>query len=105
MRFARRATLDGRAEPAWRTPGSLKEWSEFNHEVIGKLVALCLDRGAGFAQLSLEDYRAAHPVFAEDVYSLLDVRRSLESRRTVGAPSFSNVAAQLKAWQEKLHAE
>ena len=75
------------------------------HEVIGKLVALCLGRGAGFAQLTLEDYRAAHPVFAEDVYALLDVRRSLESRRTVGAPSFSNVAGQLKAWQEKLHAQ
>ena len=75
------------------------------HEVIGKLVALCLDKGTGFAQLSLDDYRAAHPVFTEEVYSLLDVRRSLESRRTVGAPSFSQVAAQLKAWQEKLHAE
>ncbi len=75
------------------------------HEVIGKLVALCLDRGVGFMQLSLTDYQTAHPVFAEDVYALLDVRRSLESRRTVGSPSFANVAVQLKAWQEKLHAE
>ncbi len=75
------------------------------HEVIGKLVALCLDRRTGFAQLSLEDYRSAHPAFANDVYALLDARRSLESRTSVGAPSFINVAAQLKAWQEKLHAE
>ena len=44
----------------------------------GKLVALCPRPGCtGFAQLSLEDYRAANPVFSEDVYGLLDVRRSL----------------------------
>ena len=75
------------------------------HEVIGKLVALCLERKTGFAQLALEDYRALSPAFGEDVFAVLDVRRSLESRRTVGAPSFSNVAAQLKEWQETLHAE
>ena len=69
------------------------------HEVIGKLVALTLDRKVGFAQLSLEDYRAASPAFGEDVYAVLDVRRSLESRRTPGAPSFDNVRARLEHWQ------
>jgi argininosuccinate lyase len=75
------------------------------HEIIGKLVALCLDRQAGFAQLSLEDYRTASPTFDEDVYSLLDVRRSLASRTTTGSPSFENVAARLSAWREILHAD
>jgi argininosuccinate lyase len=75
------------------------------HEVIGKLVALCLERRAGFAELSLEDYRALSSAFGEDVFAVLDVRRSLESRRGVGAPSFSNVAGRLKEWQEVLHAK
>ncbi len=74
------------------------------HEVIGKLVALCLERAVGFPALSLDDYRQANPAFGEDVYAVLDVRCSLESRRGVGAPSFSNVAARLKEWQEVLHA-
>lgn len=74
------------------------------HEVIGKLVARCLERGVAFPALSLDDYRAASPAFAEDVFAVLDVRRSLEGRRGVGAPSFSNVAAQLKKWQEILDA-
>ena len=35
------------------------------HEVIGKLVALCLERRSQASrELSLDDYRAAHPVFA-----------------------------------------
>ena len=72
------------------------------HEVIGKLVALTLERKVGFAQLPLEDYRAASPAFGDDVYAVLDARRSLESRRGIGAPSFGNVAAQLARWQGEL---
>ena len=75
------------------------------HEIIGKLVSICLDRRAGFADLSLETYRAASPVFDDDVYALLDVRRSLASRTTVGSPSFKNVAGRLQAWQKSLDAQ
>lgn len=74
------------------------------HEVIGKLVALCLERGTAFPALTLEDYRRASPAFDEGVFAVLDLRRSLESRRGVGAPSFSNVAGQLKRWQGLLDA-
>ncbi len=70
------------------------------HEVIGKLVALCLERKVGFAELSMDDYRAASPAFGEDVYAVLDVRRSLESRQATGAPSFANVAARLAEWRD-----
>ena len=69
------------------------------HEIIGKLVALSLERKVGFAQLPMEDYRAASEAFGEDVYAVLDVRRSLESRRGIGAPSFANVAGRLAEWQ------
>jgi argininosuccinate lyase len=74
------------------------------HEIIGKLVALCLGRGCAFGELPLADYQAASPAFAEDVYGLLDVRRSLTSRQGIGAPSFANVAARLAAWREILDA-
>jgi argininosuccinate lyase len=74
------------------------------HEIIGKLVALCLDRGCSFGDLPLADYQAASPAFDGDVYGLLDVRRSLTSRQGIGAPSFANVAARLAAWREILDA-
>ena len=72
------------------------------HEVIGKLVALTLERKVGFAELSLEDYRAASAAFGEDVYAVLDVRRSLASRQGIGAPSFDNVRARLAHWRAAL---
>ena len=72
------------------------------HEVIGKLVALCLERRVGFADLSMNDYRTASAAIGDDVYGVLDVRRSLESRRATGAPSFENVAARLAEWKSVL---
>ncbi len=72
------------------------------HEVIGKLVALCAERRVGLPQLSLDDYRAASSAFSEDVFAVLDVRRSLESRRNPGGPSPANVATQIARWQESL---
>ena len=74
------------------------------HEVIGRLVALTLARNVGFAQLTLADYHAASPAFGDDVYAVLDVRRSLETRTGIGAPSFENVAGQLARWREELGA-
>ena len=72
------------------------------HEIIGRLVALCAERGVGLPQLSLEDYRAASPAFDEDVFAVLDVRRSLASRRNPGGPAPANVAAQIARWQTSL---
>ena len=59
-------------------------------------------KNGGFAELSMDDYREASPAFGDDVYAVLDVRRSLESRQTPGAPSFANVAARLAHWQSVL---
>ena len=72
------------------------------HEIVGRLVAVSLERKVGFAQLPLADYRAASEAFGEDVFAVLDVRRSLESRQGIGAPSFANVAGRLAEWRNTL---
>ena len=61
-----------------------------------------MERRVGFAELSMDDYRAASPAFGEDVYAKLDVRRSLESRRGPGMPSPDNVAERLAHWRSVL---
>ncbi len=74
------------------------------HEVIGKSVALCVKRGATFRELSLEDFQKLSPAFDADVFGLLDVRKSIDSRQAIGAPSTRNVNAQLRRWNELLGA-
>jgi argininosuccinate lyase len=72
------------------------------HEVIGKTVALCLERKCGFADLKITDFQMLSPAFEPDVFEVLDVRKSIDARTAIGAPSSANVAAQLKKWQELL---
>jgi len=72
------------------------------HEIIGKSVALGLEKGAGLRGLSLDDYRALSALFEADLFERLDAAKSLAARTNIGAPSPVNVKAQLKKWQETL---
>ena len=65
------------------------------HDVVGGLVRLAEGRGAELADLSLEDYRAAHPVFGRDLYDWLDVARAVNRRDLVGGPAQERIAAEI----------
>ena len=69
------------------------------HEVVGKLVAHCIETGRSFPQLDLAAFQAYSPLFKADVFEALKLRPALDARRAVGAPSPANVRAQLERWQ------
>ena len=72
------------------------------HEIIGKLVAHCVEQGVGFPAIPLETYRQFSAVFGADVFEVLDLQRALEARQAIGAPSRANVRGQLERWQKTL---
>ncbi len=74
------------------------------HEVIGRLVAHCLDTGRSFPDLSVEEYRQFSEKFGADVFEIFDVGRALESRTAVGAPSPGNLERELQRWEKEIHA-
>ena len=69
------------------------------HEVIGKAVALCAERGCELPGLSLADYQSLSKAFEADVFEMLRVEKSMAARQAVGAPSPQNVAGQLARWR------
>jgi len=69
------------------------------HEVIGRAVARCGALECSLRELSLTEYQALSPAFGADVHDMLEVRRSMEARQAVGAPSPANVAAELGRWK------
>ena len=69
------------------------------HEVIGRLVAHCLQTGRKFPELDLGAYQSFSPLFGPDIFDVLDVRRALDARQAQGAPSLPNVRAQLERWR------
>ena len=42
------------------------------HEVVGHLVLLCEQRGCNLDDLSFDDFKAASPLFEEDIVKALD---------------------------------
>lgn len=65
------------------------------HEVVGHLVLLCEHRGCNLDDLSLEDFKAASPLFEEDITSALDLESIVKARTTEGGTGNSVVRQQL----------
>ena len=74
------------------------------HEAVGALVARCEREGRTFADLSLEEYRAAHPAFDADVLAI-DLAASLAARDVPGGTAPRAVAQARTAARARLAAE
>src|SRR5690606_38894513 len=42
------------------------------HEIVGMLVLTCVKQGCYLVDLPLDEYKKAHPLFEEDIYTVLD---------------------------------
>lgn len=65
------------------------------HEVVGHLVLLCEQRGCNLDDLSLGDFKAASPLFEEDITSALNLESIVKARTTEGGTGNSVVRQQL----------
>jgi argininosuccinate lyase len=74
------------------------------HELVGKAVAVSGEKNTPLNKLALADYQSISPHYAQDLFEVFNVRRALDARTAIGAPSPDNVAAQLKRWQGILSA-
>ena len=57
------------------------------HEVVGKLVAHCLNENKALLDLTLDELKTFHPVFEQDVFEDLSMLSCVEKRRIPGAPA------------------
>ena len=57
------------------------------HEVVGRLVAHCLNENKALLDLTLEELQSFHPVFGPDVFEDLSMLACVEKHRIPGAPA------------------
>ena len=57
------------------------------HEVVGKLVAHCLNEHKALLDLTLEELKGFHAAFEADVFDDLSMLSCVEKRRIIGAPA------------------
>lgn len=71
------------------------------HRIVGTIVKECDRRGIRLQELKIEEFKAFSPFFDEDVYEVMDPKRIVELRKTIGGASIGEVVAQIE--REKLY--
>ncbi len=72
------------------------------HEVVGKAVAYCIERGKGLEELDLGEWQRFSPLFEADIKDVVAVERSLNSRKVRGGTSVESVKKQLEMVEREL---
>ncbi len=61
------------------------------HEVVGKLVLLCIKKGIFLLDLPFEEYKEASELFEEDIYEVLQPKTVVARRNSAGGTGFEQV--------------
>jgi argininosuccinate lyase len=66
------------------------------HEVVGKLVRYCVEKGIDLGSLSLETFKSFSPLFDADIFDAIALETVVNRRTTQGGTGAVAVEAQLK---------
>jgi argininosuccinate lyase len=72
------------------------------HEIIGKLVRHCIERGLALHELSIDDFRRFSPVFQADIFQALALETVVGRRTARGGTARSSVDMQIGLAQRHL---
>ncbi|MBS1249258.1 MAG: Argininosuccinate lyase [Chloroflexi bacterium] len=70
------------------------------HHLTGQAVRLALQKGKALNALTLGEFQAIHPAFAEDVYQVFDPQQSVARRASLGGTAPEAVKKQLQKAKE-----
>ncbi len=72
------------------------------HNIVGNVVAVCVDQNKKLNQLSIADYKKISPKFEKDIFKLFAVRVSIENKKSSGSTSPGEIKKQISLWKIKL---
>ena len=65
------------------------------HEISGKLVHYCIERGISLSDVSLEEFKTFSPLIENDVYEAISIKNCVDKRTVPGGPAPETVKAYL----------
>lgn len=72
------------------------------HEIVGKLVLSCTQKGIYLQEVPLEEYQSISPLFEEDIYDTLSSRTAVKRRHSLGGTGFDQVRTAIENAKKKL---
>jgi argininosuccinate lyase len=71
------------------------------HEVVGKIVSLCLRRGILFKDLQINELKGYSELFEEDVRKIFSIENSIRAKKIPGGTSKKNVLKRIREISQK----
>jgi len=75
------------------------------HEIVGKLVLTCVQSQCYLADLPLEQYKEANPLFENDIYEVLNPVTAVKRRNSAGGTGFAQVEEAIVKAKSKIKQE
>ena len=72
------------------------------YKCTGTMVAACIREGKTLEELTLDEFKQYSDLFAEDVYTAIDLTTCCEGRTSYGGPTKASVLKQIELVKEKL---
>ena len=104
-----RETLEHATETGFMTATDLAEYLVRKnvpfrqaHSIVGKAVAFCIENSRELTDLTLQELQGFNDVIAEDVFEVLGVEGSVNSRNTSGGTAITQVEKALESAEAEL---
>jgi argininosuccinate lyase len=75
-----------------------------SHEIVGHLVLACVKKGCFLADLSMEEFKEANPLFEEDIYEVLNPATAVKRRNSAGGTGFDQIRLAIEKAKKVLEA-
>jgi argininosuccinate lyase len=72
------------------------------HEVVGKAVALCVEKGCDLSELSLHELASFSPLITQEVFQVLTLEGSVAARNHIGGTAPEQVRAAIARGKQRL---
>ncbi len=73
-----------------------------SHEIVGKIVFTCIQKGIGLEDLTLEEYKTFCDKFEEDVFTAISLEECVNKRNITGGPSENMVKKAIEINEKSL---
>ncbi len=74
------------------------------HQMVGKIVRYCLEQGQDLHETTLDEFRGFTKAISEDIFDVLDLKKSVDSRRSAGGTSSQQVREAISLAERELSA-
>ncbi len=74
----------------------------FAHEITGNIVRYCIDKNKGLEELSIDEYKSFSNVIDKEIYDIIKIQQSVNSKKSFGGTSIESVRKQIENFKRMI---